>query len=87
MTIVTVEPAVRAGRPLGELPPKTRAIVLSIVAEEDFKRPLMDLGLTPGTPVLVVRCAPLGDPMEVFVRGCHFSMRREEATRIRVEAL
>jgi ferrous iron transport protein A len=74
-----------AGRPLGQLPAKARAVVVSIDAEDDFKRPLLDLGLTPGTPVLVVRRAPLGDPIEVFVRGCHFSIRREEANRILVE--
>ena len=85
--VVTVDPAVRAGRPLGQLPPGTQAVVISIAAEDEFTRPLMDLGLTPGTPVLVVRCAPLGDPIEVFVRGCHFSIRREEANRILVEAL
>ena len=59
----------------------------SIEAEEEFRRPLLDLGLTPGTPVLIVRRAPLGDPIEIFVRGCHFSIRREEANRILVEAV
>jgi ferrous iron transport protein A len=73
--------------PMGQLPDRARAVVHSIVAEDDFKRPLLDLGLTPGTEVLVVRRAPLWDPIEVYVRGSHFSIRREEANRILVEAV
>jgi len=73
--------------PMGQLPDRARAVVLSIAAEDDFKRPLLDLGLTPGTEVLVVRRAPLWDPIEVYVRGSHFSIRREEANRILVEAV
>lgn len=76
-----------AGTPMGQLPDRARAVVLSIVADEDFRRPLLDLGLTPGTEVLVVRRAPLRDPIEVYVRGSHFSIRREEANRILVEAV
>lgn len=78
---------VATGRPLGELSARTRAVVLSIEPEEEFMRPLLDLGLTPGTSILIVRRAPLGDPIEIFVRGCHFSIRREEANRILVEAV
>ena len=74
-------------RPLGDLPARSHSVVRSIEGEEEFRRPLLDLGLTPGTRVLIVRRAPLGDPIEIFVRGCHFSIRREEANRILVEAL
>ena len=77
----------RPALPMGQLPDRARAIVVSIEAEDDFKRPLLELGLTPGTEVLVVRRAPLRDPIEVYVRGCHFSIRREEANRILVEAV
>lgn len=73
--------------PMGQLPDRARAVVHSIAAEDDFRRPLLDLGLIPGTEVLVVRRAPLRDPIEVYVRGCHFSIRREEANRILVEAV
>ena len=79
--------AERVGLPLGQLPDRARAVVLSIAADEEFQRPLFDLGLTPGTEILVVRRAPLRDPIEVYVRGCHFSIRREEADRILVEAV
>jgi ferrous iron transport protein A len=77
----------RTGIPMGRLPDRARAVVLSIEADDDFRLPLLDLGLTPGTEVLVVRRAPLRDPIEVYVRGCHFSIRREEADRILVEAV
>ena len=73
--------------PMGHLPDRARAVVRSITAEDEFKRPLLDLGLTPGTEILVVRRAPLRDPIEVYVRGSHFSIRREEANRILVEAV
>ena len=86
MTPPLLAPATRAV-PMGQLPDRARAVVHSIVADEEFKRPLLDLGLTPGTEILVVRRAPLRDPIEVYVRGCHFSIRREEANRILVEAV
>lgn len=76
-----------AERRLGDLPARASGVVRSIEAEDELRRPLLDLGLTPGTPVLIVRRAPLGDPIEIFVRGCHFSIRREEANRILVEAV
>jgi Fe2+ transport system protein FeoA len=45
----------------------------------------MELGLVPGTPVELVRCAPFGDPFELKVRGTHLSIRRSEAERVHVE--
>ena len=47
---------------------------------------LMELGLVPGTPVEVARVAPLGDPIDVVVRGYHLSLRKSEAKRISVVA-
>ena len=47
----------------------------------------MELGLLPGTAVEVVRVAPLGDPIELSVRGCLLSIRREEAARIEIVSL
>ena len=46
---------------------------------------LMEMGLTPGTEVTVVRLAPLGDPMDLRVRGYHLSIRKREAAGICVE--
>jgi Fe2+ transport system protein FeoA len=47
----------------------------------------MELGLVPGTKVQLVRRAPMGDPIELIVRGTHFSIRRSEANRIHVDAV
>lgn len=46
---------------------------------------LLEMGLTPGTKVELVKRAPMGDPLEVQVRGYHVSLRRDEARRVRVE--
>lgn len=60
--------------------------IQSIGGERGFRRRLMELGLVPGTVVELVRVAPLGDPVEVLVRGCSLSIRRAEARHILVEA-
>ena len=46
---------------------------------------LMELGLVVGTPVELVRFAPLGDPVEIRVRGYHLTLRRHEAEQILVQ--
>ncbi len=45
---------------------------------------LLEMGLVPGTPVEVVRLAPLGDPMDLRVRGFHLSVRKHEASGLTV---
>ncbi|NOS99659.1 MAG: ferrous iron transport protein A [Phycisphaerales bacterium] len=45
---------------------------------------LMEMGLVPGTAVRVVRVAPLGDPIDILVRGYHLSLRRSEARGVTV---
>ncbi len=45
---------------------------------------LLEMGLVPGTPVEVVRLAPLGDPMDLRVRGFHLSVRKHEAAGLTV---
>ena len=50
-----------------------------------IKRRIMDMGLTKGTRVLVHKVAPLGDPIEVTVRGYELSLRKDEAGCIEVK--
>ena len=57
----------------------------TVGGENDAARRLMDLGLIRGTTVEVVRTAPLGDPIEVRLRGFMLSLRRAEAEHITVE--
>jgi ferrous iron transport protein A len=50
-----------------------------------LRRRLLDMGLTPGTKVLIRKVAPLGDPMELFLRGYELTLRRDDATNIEME--
>jgi ferrous iron transport protein A len=72
-------------RPLAELAPGDRGRVVSVAGDVDAARRLMDLGLIRGTTVEVIRRAPLGDPMEVKLRGFMLTLRRAEAEHITVE--
>ena len=58
--------------------------ILRVEGDPAVARRLMELGLVPGTRVEVLRRAPLGDPLELSVRGVHLSLRRTEALRIHV---
>jgi ferrous iron transport protein A len=52
-----------------------------------YRRKLLSMGLTPGVEFQVVRVAPLGDPVEVRVRGTSVSLRKAEAEALQVERL
>lgn len=71
-------------RPLSALRPGDRARVVGMEGDPETVRRLQDLGLIRGTPVEILRFAPLGDPVEVRVRGFSLSLRRSEADRITV---
>ena len=58
--------------------------VTHVAGEGSFRRRLMELGLVPGTRVEVVGVAPLGDPLELLVRGSSLSIRRAEAEGVSV---
>ena len=55
------------------------AIVARIHGEGALKRRIMDMGVTKGTEIYVRKVAPLGDPVEVTVRGYELSLRKEDA--------
>jgi Fe2+ transport system protein FeoA len=71
-------------RPLDRLNPGERGIIARLNGDPTVTRRLMELGLVPGTTVELVRRAPLGDPIELAVRGVHLSLRRSEASHIHV---
>lgn len=50
-----------------------------------YRRKLLSMGLTPGVEFSVTRCAPMGDPVEIRVRGCSLSLRKAEAESLLVE--
>lgn len=58
--------------------------VTHVGGERAFRRRLMELGILPGTEIVVIRIAPLGDPMELRVRGSLLSIRRGEARAVAV---
>jgi len=64
--------------------PGEHATVARLDGDPAVRRRLMELGLVPGTAVELVRRAPLGDPIELAVRGVHLSLRRTEASLIHV---
>ncbi len=71
-------------RPLDRLKPGERGVIVRLEGDQAIRRRLMELGLVPGTDVLVVRHAPLGDPVELHLRQIHLSIRRAEAANIHV---
>ena len=60
--------------------------VLKLHGEGAIKRRIMDMGITKGTDVYVRKVAPLGDPVEVTVRGYELSLRKADAEMIEVQA-
>ncbi len=64
-----------------------RAKVVKVNGEGAIKRRIMDMGITKGVEIYVRKVAPLGDPMELFVRGYELSLRKADAQMIDVEAI
>jgi Fe2+ transport system protein FeoA len=63
------------------------AKVTALNNSEEIKERLNNIGLTKGVVVTLVRIAPLGDPMEIKVRGFYLALRNSEAEKIEVEKL
>ncbi|MGN0624723.1 MAG: ferrous iron transport protein A [Oscillospiraceae bacterium] len=59
--------------------------VVRLTGEGALKRRIMDMGITKGTSVFVRKVAPLGDPVEITVRGYELSIRKGDAENIQVE--
>lgn len=70
---------------LSEVKPGEKVVVKKVGSKGPLRRRIMDMGITPGVEVAVVKVAPLGDPMEVTIRGYELSLRKEETTQIEVE--
>jgi len=73
------------GRNLKDLKPGEKGVIIRIGGEGAVKRRLMDMGVTKGAEVLVRKVAPLGDPIEVNIRGYELTFRKAEAESIIVE--
>lgn len=69
---------------MDELTVGQKGTVTAINAPKPLKRRLMDMGFTKGVDVEVIKLAPMGDPMEVSLRGYHLCLRKTEARAIEI---
>ena len=67
---------------LSDFKPGEVGIVLKVQCTGGLKRRIFDMGLTPGTRVSMRKCAPLGDPIELTVKGYELSLRKAEAAYV-----
>ena len=67
---------------LARLPVGAQARVITVKGSGAIARRLMEMGVVPGAPIRVIKAAPLGDPIEIKVRGYHLALRRTEAQSI-----
>ena len=70
---------------LAQLSIGARGKVVRVNQLDEVSARLMEMGLTPGVDVQVLGAAPLGDPIELALRGYRLSVRRSEAARVEVE--
>ena len=70
---------------LGEAKVKSTVIVSKIEGDKAYKRRIMYMGITKGTELYIRKVAPLGDPVEITVRGYELSLRKEDAGCVLVE--
>ena len=64
-----------------------KGIVKSVSGEGRLRRRLFDMGVTPGAEVLLRKKAPLGDPLEITIRGYELTLRKTEAELVTMEVI
>ncbi len=62
-----------------------RGIITAVRGEGKIRRRLFDMGVTPGAELIMRKKAPLGDPIEITIRGYELTLRKAEATCVEVE--
>ena len=73
-----------ADRTLADLKPGESAVVATVGGEDAPHRHLLDMGITPGVSVLLQKTAPMGDPVEIHLRGYALTLRLEDARKIAI---
>ena len=68
----------------GLLPIKTKAVITKVGGEGELRCRLLDMGLIPKTVVEIRKVAPMGDPIELEIRGYTLTIRKEDAAKIEV---
>lgn len=66
------------------LRPGQQATITKINGESALRRRFIEMGIVKGETILIERYAPLGDPVEYFIKGYHLALRKEEAANIEV---
>ena len=69
-------------RTMADLTPGESGIVDTVGGEDALHRHLLDMGITPGVKVLLQKTAPMGDPIEIHLRGYALTLRLDEARKI-----
>ena len=72
---------------LDKLPIGKPAVILTVGGEGNLRCHLLDMGLIQHTEVTVRKVAPLGDPIEIFLRGYTMTLRKEDASKIEVRPM
>ncbi len=80
-------PTLPGAQTLDRFEPGTQVQVLNVTGALPIRRRLLEMGLCPGVAVDVIRRAPLGDPLEVRVRGYLLSLRLDQAAQVSVVSL
>jgi len=68
----------------GDLKVGDSAVILNVGGEGQLRKRLLDLGVTKGTRVTMVRIAPFGDPIEIQLRGYRLTLRKSEAAIVEI---
>ena len=69
---------------LADIEPGSRVVVTDVLGDDPATMRLLEMGVTPGADIRLVGVAPLGDPLEIEVRGYRLSVRRGEAAAVHV---
>ncbi len=72
---------------LNEIKPKTKCRITKILGSGGIHSRLLDMGCVKGEEIEVIKVAPLGDPIDITVKGYHLTLRKNEAKNIEVETI
>ncbi len=70
---------------LDQLKPGESGIIKIVGGQGALRRRLLEMGLTPGTRIMVQKMAPSGDPIEIHIRGYQLTLRKDDAQQIELE--
>ena len=76
-----------AVKPLSDMEPGQGGMISKVGGSGPIRRRLLDMGLVLQAEIKVERVAPLGDPIEIKIKGYHLSLRKEEAANVYVEVV